>query len=133
MQYVSTRGHAPKLGFEEAMLAGLARDGGLYLPESWPRLSDADIAGLAGLAYEEVAFRVMRPYLGEAFGEAEFRAIVARAYAGSTIPHAARCVRPGRTTGCWNCSTGRRSPSRTWRCSSSARCSRRASSAAAAA
>ena len=95
MQYVSTRGAAPKLGFEEAMLAGLARDGGLYVPESWPRLSPAEIAAFAGLPYEEVALRVMRPYLGGAFGEAEFRDILARAYAG--FAHPARC--PLRQTG----------------------------------
>ncbi|MBA3325769.1 MAG: threonine synthase [Rhodobacteraceae bacterium] len=80
MQYVSTRGAAPKLGFEEAMLAGLARDGGLYVPETWPQLSHDDIADFAGLPYEEVALRVMQPFVGDAFGAAEFRAIIARAY-----------------------------------------------------
>ncbi len=89
MHYISTRGTAPVLGFEEAMLAGLARDGGLYLPETWPQLSRDEIADLAGLPYEEVAVRVMRPYLGDAFTEDEFRAIVTRAYAG--FGHAARC------------------------------------------
>ena len=63
MKYVSTRGQAPILSFEEAMLTGLARDGGLYLPESIPQMSHADIAALAGLSYEEVAFRVMRPFI----------------------------------------------------------------------
>ena len=67
MQYVSTRGKAPPLGFEEAMLAGLARDGGLYVPETWPRLGADDIAALAGLPYEEAALRVMRPFVGDAF------------------------------------------------------------------
>lgn len=81
MQYVSTRGAAPKLGFEEAMLAGLALDGGLYVPETWPRMTEAEIADLAGLSYEETAFRVMRPFIGDAFTEAEFRGIIARAYA----------------------------------------------------
>ena len=95
MQYVSTRGAAPKLGFEEAMLAGLARDGGLYVPETWPRMSEAEIAALAGLPYEEAAFRVMRPFIGDAFGEAELRGIIARAYAG--FRHAARV--PLRQTG----------------------------------
>ncbi|HRW16304.1 threonine synthase [Amaricoccus sp.] len=95
MLYVSTRGNAPKLGFEEAMLAGLARDGGLYVPESWPQLSPDEIAAFAGLPYEEVALRVMRPYLGGAFGEAEFLDILARAYAG--FDHPARC--PLRQTG----------------------------------
>lgn len=88
MRYVSTRGTAPELGFEEAMLTGLARDGGLYLPAVWPQFSAGEIAALAGLPYEEVAFRVMRPFVGEAFGEAEFRAILGRAYAG--FGHVAR-------------------------------------------
>ncbi len=88
MHYVSTRGGAPRLGFEAAMLAGLARDGGLYVPESWPQMDAAAIAALAGLPYEEAAFRVMRPFVGDAFTDAEFRAILARAYAG--FGHAAR-------------------------------------------
>jgi threonine synthase len=88
MHYISTRGSAPRLGFEEAMLAGLARDGGLYLPETWPRVSHGEVAAMAGLPYEEVAFRVMWPFLGGAFGEDEFRGIIGRAYAG--FDHAAR-------------------------------------------
>jgi len=88
MRYVSTRGSAPVLGFEEAMLAGLARDGGLYVPESWPTMTAAEIADLAGLSYEETAFRVMRPFVDDAFTEAEFRDIIARAYA--RFDHAAR-------------------------------------------
>ncbi len=89
MHYISTRGTAPRLGFEDTMLTGLARDGGLYLPESWPQMSHSEIAALAGQPYEEVAFRVMRPFIGDAFGEAEFRGIIARAYA--PFGHAARC------------------------------------------
>ena len=63
MNYVSTRGMAPKLGFEQAMLAGLARDGGLYVPECWPHLDPDEIAAFAGRPYEDVAFRVMRPFV----------------------------------------------------------------------
>ncbi|GAA0284894.1 threonine synthase [Rhodovulum strictum] len=88
MRYVSTRGTAPVLTFEEAMLTGLARDGGLYVPESVPAMAPAEIAALAGLSYEEAAFRVMRPFIGDAFADAEFRAIIDRAYAG--FGHAAR-------------------------------------------
>ncbi|WP_281966700.1 threonine synthase [Roseovarius nanhaiticus] len=88
MKYVSTRGQAPILSFEEAMLTGLARDGGLYLPESIPQISHADIAALAGLSYEEVAFRVMRPFIGDAFTDTEFQDIIARSYAG--FAHTAR-------------------------------------------
>ncbi|MDJ0628608.1 MAG: threonine synthase [Rhodobacter sp.] len=88
MRYISTRGQAPVLSFEEAMLTGLARDGGLYLPEAVPQMTAADIAALAGQPYEDVAFRVMRPFIGDAFAEAEFADIIARAYA--TFTHAAR-------------------------------------------
>ncbi|MCF3593710.1 threonine synthase [Rhodobacteraceae bacterium LMO-12] len=88
MKYISTRGTAPVLSFEEAMLTGLARDGGLYLPETIPTLSHADIAALAGQSYEDIAFRIMRPYLGDTFTDKEFRAIIARAYDG--FGHAAR-------------------------------------------
>lgn len=89
MQYVSTRGEAPHLNFEEAMLSGLARDGGLYVPHSWPRLSAEEIRSFAFRPYEEVAFAVMKPFIGDCFTDAEFRAIIARAYAG--FRHKARC------------------------------------------
>jgi threonine synthase len=88
MRYFSTRGAAPILTFDEAMLTGLARDGGLYLPEQIPQLGADEIAAMAGLPYEEVAFRVMRPFVGDSFDDDAFRAIIARAYAGFT--HAAR-------------------------------------------
>ena len=88
MRYVSTRGQAPVLGFGEAMLTGLARDGGLYVPETVPQMSRDEIAALAGLSYEDAAFRVMRPFVGDAFSDAEFRAAIAAAYAG--FGHAAR-------------------------------------------
>lgn len=82
MKYISTRGNAPVLTFEEAMLTGLARDGGLYVPESWPTLSVETIAGFAGQSYQDIAFAVMKPFIGDTFGDAEFRAIIERAYAG---------------------------------------------------
>jgi threonine synthase len=88
MRYISTRGQAPVLTFEDTMLTGLARDGGLYVPETLPRMDAAEIAALAGLSYEEVAFRVMRPFVGESFSDAEFGDCIARAYAG--FGHAAR-------------------------------------------
>ena len=88
MQYISTRGQAPVLTFEQAMMTGLARDGGLYVPQSVPVFSHGDIAALAGQSYEDIAFRVMRPYLGDTFGDDEFRGLIAAAYAG--FGHAAR-------------------------------------------
>ena len=88
MRYISTRGNAPVLSFEEAMLTGLARDGGLYVPETIPQMSAEDIKALRGLSYEEVAFKVMRPFIGDTFTDAEFKEIIAKAY--STFGHDAR-------------------------------------------
>ena len=88
MKYISTRGAAPVLNFGEAMMTGLARDGGLYVPEAVPVMSKDAIAALAGQSYEETAFRVMRPFLGDTFTDDEFRGLIARAYAG--FGHAAR-------------------------------------------
>lgn len=89
MRYISTRGQAPALTFEETMLTGLARDGGLYVPESVPTLSLDEIAGFAGKPYEDVAFTVMRPFIGDCFSDSEFRHLIERAYSG--FQHAARC------------------------------------------
>ncbi|MZR12664.1 threonine synthase [Maritimibacter sp. DP07] len=88
MKYVSTRGTAPELSFEEAMLTGLARDGGLYVPAEVPTLSRDDIASLAGQSYEQVAFTVMRPFIGEEFSDRELSACIRHAYAG--FGHAVR-------------------------------------------
>ncbi len=86
MRYVSTRGAAPVLPFHEAMLTGLARDGGLYVPEHIPTFSPDEIRALAGLPYEEVARRVMLPFLGDSFTEDELAEDIARAYAGFAHP-----------------------------------------------
>ncbi len=88
MRYISTRGQAPVLTFEEAMLSGLARDGGLYVPESIPQMSADDIRALQGQTYEETAFRVMRPFVGEGFTDEVFADLIAKAYAG--FGHGAR-------------------------------------------
>ena len=66
MRYVSTRGEAPELSFEDALLAGLARDGGLYVPKAWPHLAPAAIAAFAGKAYAEVAADLLEPFTGGA-------------------------------------------------------------------
>ncbi|AMO72679.1 threonine synthase [Sphingorhabdus sp. M41] len=80
MDYISTRGAAPALNFEQVTLAGLAGDGGLYVPESWPSFSPAEISAMAGLSYVEVAVRVMQPFVGDALDEAELRDICEQAY-----------------------------------------------------
>ena len=72
MKYISTRGQAPELTFEEAMLTGLARDGGLYVPAEWPELSTEHISGFAGKSYADVAFEVMKPFVGDTFTDSEW-------------------------------------------------------------
>ena len=93
MRYISTRhgsqGSPEPLDFEQVMLAGLARDGGLYLPQEWPRFSKAEIAALRGKPYREVAFRIMRPFVDMAFDEMTFRRLIAEAYASFEAPEVA--------------------------------------------
>ncbi|MBL4720788.1 MAG: threonine synthase [Alphaproteobacteria bacterium] len=80
MRYISTRGAAPVLDFEGALLAGLARDGGLYLPETWPQFSSDEIRAMRGLSYQELAVRIMTPYVDGAMSEAELTDLVTDAY-----------------------------------------------------
>ncbi len=80
MQYQSTRGSAPLLGFRDVTLAGLASDGGLYVPTRWPSFSREDIEGLQGLSYVETAVRVMAPFTGDDLSEQELRALCEQAY-----------------------------------------------------
>lgn len=79
--YISTRGEAPKLGFCDVMLAGLARDGGLYVPEVWPQLSPATIAGFFGRPYWEVAVDVIKPFVGGEISDADLGRMAIEAYA----------------------------------------------------
>ncbi len=81
MRYISTRGEAPALAFSDAVLAGLARDGGLYVPEAWPTLSPEMIAGFAGRPFHEVAVEVMTPFVGEEIARSELLAMAEEAYA----------------------------------------------------
>jgi len=93
MKYISTRhgsqGAGETLTFEEVMLAGLARDGGLYLPLEWPRLSTAEWSAMRGLPYNEVALRVMRPFVAGTFDEDEFARLVADSYRTFESPEVA--------------------------------------------
>jgi threonine synthase len=82
LRYVSTRGEAPALGFRDVVLAGLARDGGLYVPENFPALSAAEIAGLAGRPYAEVAYRVVSRFSGGEIPDAALRRMIDEAYRG---------------------------------------------------
>lgn len=80
MRYVSTRGEAPPLGFIDVTLAGLARDGGLYVPETWPRLAPEAIASFAGRPYAEVAVEVIRPFVGDSISDADLSRLAREAY-----------------------------------------------------
>ncbi|HET9716819.1 MAG TPA: threonine synthase [Pseudolabrys sp.] len=86
MRYVSTRGEAPSLDFVEVMLAGLARDGGLYVPERWPTLSHESIAGFAGKPYAEVALDVISPFVGETVAPGDLARMANEAYGGFRHP-----------------------------------------------
>lgn len=89
MNYVSTRGEAPKLGFSDTVLSGLARDGGLYVPEIWPQFTTNEIRAMRGLPYADVAIRIMRPFIGGEIDDATLERIVRDAYA--TFRHPAVC------------------------------------------
>ena len=80
MHYYSTRGQDGPLGYEDALLSGLARDGGLYLPEAWPKFSHEDIAAMQGLSYVEFAGRIMAPFCVGEVDEAELTAMARDAY-----------------------------------------------------
>lgn len=82
MKYISTRGQAPALSFGDVLLAGLASDGGLYVPEQLPTYSKEEIASWASLSYQELAFKVMWPFVEEDIPEAEFKRMIDEAYAG---------------------------------------------------
>ncbi|MDN3639778.1 threonine synthase [Simiduia curdlanivorans] len=81
MKYISTRGQAPALNFEDAVLTGLASDGGLYVPETLPVFDTATIASWAGLSYQALAFEIIKPFVDGALSDAELKAIIEKAYA----------------------------------------------------
>ncbi|GGD97376.1 threonine synthase [Tsuneonella deserti] len=81
MEYVSTRGsQGASIDFEGATLAGLASDGGLYVPREWPRLTGTEIAAMRGLPYPELAARVMEPFVGDSLAPDRLRALCEEAY-----------------------------------------------------
>jgi len=87
LDYVSTRGQAPSLGFEDVLLVGLARDGGLYLPKIWPQLTHEEIAGFAGKPFHEVAAHVIGLFTGSSVSHDELLKMAREAY--GTFSHAA--------------------------------------------
>lgn len=89
MKYISTRGEAPVLGFSDTLLAGLARDGGLYLPETYPQFSPDEIRNLRGKSYVEIALAVLSPYVNGEIPAAEFEKMVRESY--GSFRHDAVC------------------------------------------
>ena len=82
MKYISTRGQAPALNFEEVLLAGLASDGGLYVPENLPVFSQEEIASWAGLSYAELAFKIISPFVNDCIDDADLKQMIDETYAG---------------------------------------------------
>lgn len=95
LSYVSTRGEAPPLGFADVLLAGLARDGGLYVPSEWPVLTADTIEGFAGKSYAEVAEAVIKPFAAPSFGGGELHEMIGDAYASFRHPAVAPLVQAG--------------------------------------
>ncbi len=95
MEYISTRGQAPALGFRDALMAGLGRDGGLYLPRKWPHMRKKEIRALRGKSYEEVAFAVLSPFVGDEIAPATFRGMIDDAYATFRHPAVVPLVQTG--------------------------------------
>ena len=92
MQFVSTRGQAPVLGFSDAVLAGLASDGGLYVPQAWPQVTAAEIAGFAGRSYPEIAFDIIGRFVGDEIPASTLKTIIDDAYAVFRHPSVAPLV-----------------------------------------
>lgn len=87
MKFISTRGQAPALSFEDVVLTGLASDGGLYLPETIPTFSEQEITAMRGLPYNELAFKIMAPFVDGEVSDADLKDIIDRSY--STFRHKA--------------------------------------------
>ncbi len=95
MDYISTRGEAKSLGFCDALLAGLARDGGLYVPRRWPHMSKKEIRALRGKSYQDIAFEVLYRFTGGEIEADLFRAMIDEAYATFRHPAVAPLVQTG--------------------------------------
>ncbi len=95
MKYISTRGEAPSLGFCDALLAGLGRDGGLYVPAEWPSFTKKEIRAMRGKSYQEIAFTVLSPFVDGEIPDDTFKEMIAEAYATFRHPAIAPLVQTG--------------------------------------
>ncbi len=89
MRYISTRGQVDDMTFEDVLISGLAKDGGLFVPKIWPRISEDEIYSFEKQSYQDIAFKVMRPFTGDTFSNNEFRLMIETAY--SSFNHSAVC------------------------------------------
>ncbi len=95
MKYISTRGEAPTLGFCDALLAGLASDGGLYVPKEWPSFSKKQIRAMRGMTYQQVAFTVLSPFVNGEIDDKTLKAMIDEAYGTFRHPAVAPLVQTG--------------------------------------
>ncbi|SFB05804.1 threonine synthase [Rhizobium sp. NFR07] len=95
MDYISTRGTAPALGFRDALMAGLAKDGGLYVPREWPTLSKKEIRALRGKSYQEVAFAILSRFVDGEIADDKLRAMIDEACATFRHPAVVPLVQVG--------------------------------------
>jgi threonine synthase len=95
VKYISTRGEAPALNFEDVVLTGLASDGGLYLPETLPKFSSDEIASWAGLSYPELAFKIIAPFVDGEVADAELKKIIEKSYSTFRHPAIAPLIQTG--------------------------------------
>lgn len=95
MKYISTRGQAPALNFEQVMLTGLAPDGGLYIPEQLPQFDKETIRSFAKLPYNELAFEIIKPFVAGEIPDADLKAMLDDCYAQFRHPAVAPLVQLG--------------------------------------
>ncbi len=81
MKYISTRGQSESLNFEQVLMKGLADDKGLYMPETWPKFNEKEISGFSNLSYSDLAFELMKPYIGDSLSLGELSEIIKKSYA----------------------------------------------------
>lgn len=96
MRFISTRAHAPELDFKGVLLAGLASDGGLYVPKELPQFSTAEISRFATLSYSDLAFEILRPFAHETFDDATLKHMITQSYHGFRHPAVAPLVQLSR-------------------------------------
>ena len=92
IRYVSTRGQAPELGFEDVLLAGLASDGGLYVPTALPKFNTEQLRAMQDMSYPELAYEIVSPFIGDCINEQDLRAILDDTYANFRHPAVAPLV-----------------------------------------